>query len=688
MKKLKYLLCILTLGILIFLSLPVEFTFAASWFKYKDYSSGKTVKYYDVVPSYIIDGKKADLSKQPSLISSRNIAYASANALFRDSIGMSVKFSLKNQCIRFTYRGHVLKMFIGETRALFDGVEIEAPCAPFRIKYKKNGIKATMVPSRFVTETFGLSYEWDEDTSSVNIEIPLFISIDKVEKIYEGTKGKIYFEGEYFDQKGTYSLIFSSNAMINADCGILEKAGIKYKYKKKSGMITLSYNGNEVKYCINSRVSYVNGIFARNPYQPMLISYPDLDKEFVYIPGRFTFENLGFYYNWNDDIDCSEIYYEDPSNKKDKDGDSNKEKDGDKNVTEADKNPKLVKIINTVKGYKFFIDKDNCSQELEISLPMVKSIEDIDIRDNVYECMNELVIKGDHSEYFKDLSIENTGEAVLQIRIYYDSDADETYIRLFSNMILGCSPKMEEEGVLKIRFDYIKNLYKKVIVLDAGHGGHDPGAISVGDKYNESDLNLKIINNCRELFKKTDVKVFYTRTDDTFITLDDRAELSELVGADMFISVHHNASDNAKADGTSVHCSAMNEYESLNGLTSEKLAWRMLNSLLDYLETDMFAEGVIKRNFVVIRDSKAPAVLLEIGFVTNKKELKRLASDSFSKKVAQCIVDNVLDIYGEAYGEDATDNNDETNINDTVNEEESSNDKEDKEKEEIIQPLG
>ena len=306
----------------------------------------------------------------------------------------------------------------------------------------------------------------------------------------------------------------------------------------------------------------------------------------------------------------------------------------------------LINVYNTNDGYKFFIDKENCIQDLKLPVPESVSASDIEVFEDIIGCMTELTIAGDHRDFYKEAKVKNSGEAILQIQVYYDPNTDSTVLRLYSDLVLGCDITDIESGKVNVRMDFVKNLYKKVIVLDAGHGGHDPGAQAQG--YNESDLNLKVILNAREMFKETDVKVFYTRVDDTFQTLYDRADFAELVGADLFISVHHNSSWYNTIKGTSVYYGDLDTYTSLNGLTSEKLANLMLNNLAENLDTEVFATGVIAKNFVVVRDSKAPAVLLEIGFMSCPEELERLVKDKFSRKVARTIVDTVLSIYKEA----------------------------------------
>ena len=712
MKSLKNILGLIVLSILIIL-VPSFKAEAASGFKYKDYSLGKYVKHTGAIPKYNVDGLEADLSEQPAMISERNIAYASVNGLFRDVIGATTKYTKSRKCITITYKGHVLKMYIGETRAEFDGEEVEAPSAPIRIKYKKGKIMANLVPTRFVCELFGMEYNWDQEACTVYVNIPFYYEIDGETIKYVGTKGKITFEGEEVELYDAPSIIINDTALINSGSDIFEMSGVDFEYDEETDIIKISNEVHSLVYCINSRIVYVDGLLERCSVAPMMIYLPDKEDDVLYIPGRFTMENLGFYYYWNYETGTSEVYFVEPNepdpelingmdtgeNENSGDGgtdvdvnqkagntenaDSGESGNVDDNTAVEDSNGSdtgssensnasedestedgntgedgnteedttapqkvLINVINTVDGYKFFIDKDDCVQTLKLPVPEGIESKDIELRETLLDCITDLVIKGDYSGFYKEAEIINSGESILQIQIYYDPAANETIIRLLSDIVIGCGVSDADDNSVNVRMDFVKNIYKKVIVIDAGHGAHDPGAQSEG--YNESDLNLKVLLNCRELFKDTDIKVYYTRIDDTFLSLYDRAAFAELVGADMFIAIHHNSSWYKDVCGTSVYYGDKDTTTSLNGLTSETLAWKMLNNLAEALETKVFGEGVINKNFVVVRDSKAPAVLLEIGFMSNHDELSRLVNDKFSKKVAKVIFNTVMDIYEEA----------------------------------------
>ena len=657
LKKITLLTGIFLLTLLFCINLNTHNINAAT-FKYKDYAAGKTVKYKGVIPTYVVDGVTADFSTQPPLISERGIAYANVKALFKDMIGAKTSFNKSLNRITVSYGGHTLRMYLGSTKVEFDGEELEAPCEPFKIKYKSSKITAYMVPTRYVAEAFGFGYNWDSETETVTITVPMLIEFNGIERQYTGTRGKISYEGEPVAQPETCSLIYEDTALINASCELFEDdnpIGINYFFDDETGMIDIECDEHSINYCLDSKISYVDGLLARNPYAPMIVSFKALKKSYVYLPGRFTFENLGFYYNWNDETKTSEIYNTAPVVEEEpEEEETDPEKEEETEKQEEVKLPlELINVFNTDEGYKFFIDRENCRQEIKLDLPMISKKSEIDIRDDVLGCRTDLVIKGDHSEYFKDVEISNSGEAILQIQIWYDPNEDETIIRFLSDLVMGAAVKKNDDESFTVTFDFVKNLYKKVVVIDAGHGDHDPGAQHGG--YDEKDLNLKILNYAREYFKETDVKAFFTRTDDTFLTLYERADFAELVGADMFISVHHNSAWNEAAHGTSIYYGSKDTYTSLNGLTSETLAWRMLDALLKNLGTEQFSTGVINQNFVVVRDSKAPAVLLEIGFMSNSTELKKLVKNKFAKKAAKTIVDTVLDIYAEAYPEDVKD---------------------------------
>ena len=231
-----------------------------------------------------------------------------------------------------------------------------------------------------------------------------------------------------------------------------------------------------------------------------------------------------------------------------------------------------------------------------------------------------------------------------------------------------------------------KHLGLKTVVIDAGHGGKDPGALGKGKGINEKDIVLAVAKKMGTKIKAKypDVKVIYTRSDDTFIGLHERAMVARRNNADLFISIHCNGSSNTEAKGTSVHVLGQNsnnkknktdyfernmstaqrenavivleddyktKYQSFDPNSPESFISHQLQWMAYYESSLLFASEVVEnlikaplvpRRLVVDQDifqvlveANMPAVLLELAFVTNPTEYKYLSSVAGQDEVAE-----------------------------------------------------
>ncbi|HHW67077.1 AMIN domain-containing protein [Defluviitalea raffinosedens] len=182
--------------------------------------------------------------------------------------------------------------------------------------------------------------------------------------------------------------------------------------------------------------------------------------------------------------------------------------------------------------------------------------------------------------------------------------------------------------------------YRKIMVLDAGHGGKDPGAS--GNGVIEKEANLSIALKLNELLKNTDIKVYTTRTADTYPTLQERAALANEVEADIFLSIHNN-SFNGQHRGTEVlYFPTSNDQGP--GLTGKKMAQIFQNALVKKLGTK--DRGIKARSeLYVLKNTKMPAVITEIAFVDHKEDAALLKSDDFRQKTAQALYEAILTIF-------------------------------------------
>lgn len=217
---------------------------------------------------------------------------------------------------------------------------------------------------------------------------------------------------------------------------------------------------------------------------------------------------------------------------------------------------------------------------------------------------------------------------------------------------------------------------KKVIVIDAGHGGHDPGAIGCSGVY-EKNLTLAMAKELkRQLDAQRKYKVFLTRGTDIFIPLRKRVEIARHHGADLFISVHADSTKNSKARGLSVYtlsetasdkeAAALAERENkadvISGLNLYEQPKEVSDVLISLAQRETrnrsseFAkcmENKMRKSvklvsdthrfagFAVLKAPDVPSVLLEMGYLSNRTEERLLRQDSYRRKMATSIVEAV-----------------------------------------------
>jgi len=223
-----------------------------------------------------------------------------------------------------------------------------------------------------------------------------------------------------------------------------------------------------------------------------------------------------------------------------------------------------------------------------------------------------------------------------------------------------------------------KSLYKiKRVVIDPGHGGKDPGAIGPGGT-REKDIVLHVGKNLGKLLKKNHgVEVIYTRDRDKFVPLNERTEIANSKQADLFISIHTNASKKRKvrgletyflswsSDREAIRVAARENKVSIKkmqtmqgGLSmilqdlarnskreeSMRLAHSVQNAMVDSLKRDYSRIedlGVKYALFYVLVGAEMPSILVEISFISNREEEKRLATNKYRDRIAKAIAKGI-----------------------------------------------
>jgi N-acetylmuramoyl-L-alanine amidase len=176
------------------------------------------------------------------------------------------------------------------------------------------------------------------------------------------------------------------------------------------------------------------------------------------------------------------------------------------------------------------------------------------------------------------------------------------------------------------------------IFLDPGHGGHDVGAQSISKpRYQEKSLNLITAQFVKSFLQQLGYQVLMTRDGDKFVSLDKRTQIANECKPKptLFVSIHYNSAPSAEAQGIEVFFYQSKEKKE-RYLKSKRLAQAVLKNVL--VQTKAKSRGVKQGNFVVIRDTTMPAVLVEGGFVTNEAELQNLKEPLYLKRLAWGIV--------------------------------------------------
>jgi N-acetylmuramoyl-L-alanine amidase len=223
---------------------------------------------------------------------------------------------------------------------------------------------------------------------------------------------------------------------------------------------------------------------------------------------------------------------------------------------------------------------------------------------------------------------------------------------------------------------FSSKIFAKVVLIDPGHGGEEVGAIGYLDttkarKVFEKDLSLRLAKKIKDQLSKT-TTTYLTRSMDRTVSLQERADLADLVKADLFLSIHFNSSTNNKSNGfelfylhneSNLANAKVEKAENINlkgeeliinqilvdlvvqqtVTHSKSLASRVHQHVKPILKSNQLQDRGIKPGlFFVLALSKRPGLLIEVGFVSNQHELRKVNQDKFLDEMAKAISSGVM----------------------------------------------
>jgi len=217
---------------------------------------------------------------------------------------------------------------------------------------------------------------------------------------------------------------------------------------------------------------------------------------------------------------------------------------------------------------------------------------------------------------------------------------------LFTGICLLGSMYIQRVRTVQSIYTIAANREKKVVVIDAGHGGKDPGKVGVNDVL-EKDINLEIAHCLKELLEQNDVVVIMTREEDKDLASEQaksrknedlraRVKLVEESGADVTVSIHQNSYPEEDVDGAQVFYYTGSESGKLLGTCIQK-------QLKAELADGNHRMAKANKDYYLLKKSVSPTVIVECGFLSNARESELLGTEEYQRKVAYAIHLGILE---------------------------------------------
>lgn len=594
----KWWVGILFLAVL--LVLPGITSYAASSLKLT--YDGKTVNYTKSQVKFTVNGKTIALNNTPGIvINDTSMGYYLD--IFKTGLNATCSYNSETKKLTITKFDKTVVMTLNSKTAYVNGQKKTMSVAMKKVKYGNVNVTRIVVPVRFVAENLGYTYTWISSSKTGAIKYSwLELYQNGGWQKYTGTKVNTTFNGKKIDYGNMPGIISDGACLINAKKVFQKTLGMNCTYDSKKNTITLQQGEKNVVYTIGSKDVLVNGEKKQVSAAPLRVKNRVNDTYYLLVPAKFTATTFGYEYTWDSKTKTVKICDEEYA--------------------------KSAAVVSNAAIY--------------FSLPQEVNPDTITNADNYWKKNFTVTIPGDYVDYYKKNPVTISNSVVTKCTVSLTS-AGKTKLSFNTSKLQGYKVHTQE-GIVWIEVGEPKEIHKNIVVLDCGHGGYDSGA--VGGGYKEKDLTYSILYTyAKSYFNKStsNVKAYWSRYDDTFVTLNDRAAYAKSIGADMFISLHMNSATSTTAKGTEVYYSTSNNKTLSSGLNSKKMANVFQKGLVSTLGTT--SRGVKTAKYVVIHKNTVPAVLIELGFISNSEDRAKLVNKDIQKKSAKKIYDLTEELF-------------------------------------------
>ena len=447
---------------------------------------------------------------------------------------------------------------------------------------------------------------------------------------------------------------------------ISETNGARVVWDGTNRVVKITSDKIEINLQIDSKKAIVNKKEVELDVPAQIIS----DRTMV--PVRFVAESFGYIVGWSGETRTVSLTSPKPEKEPEKEPEEETEKEPEEETEKENAVVSLVTIgsSNTEKGYRITIKFDGKIKnrykmfELENPQRLIVDFENAQVDyTKKFEFKNETIVSaraGNHDGYMRvviDMEEPATYKTYLSEKedalvIFFDVESDEPIVKDTTAEEDKKEDEKEEEKEDKveeeaeqIKIEKPKSLEELVVVIDAGHGGSDPGALGKEDGEivaRESEINLAVALLVQEYLEDEGITVIMTRDDDSRVSLGERCIISNEGEAHLFVSIHSNAMDVGKEhiNGTMVFYGKEKDNDK-PWIKSKSLASNILEELCDALDT---ANLDVQNGdqLAVVRGTFAPAVLVELGFITNVEDREKITSKKYQKKAAKAIAEAII----------------------------------------------
>ncbi|MFD3258926.1 N-acetylmuramoyl-L-alanine amidase [Paenibacillus lentus] len=449
-----------------------------------------------------------------------------------------------------------------------------------------------------------------------------------------GGSTSIYLDGEALNlPKNGQVQNVKGNVMIPIRV-VMEELGFDVDWEKGTRTVTIKQADTTIKLFVNQTSATVNDKKVVMSIAPML------KEDTTLVPLRFVSEQMGLTVGW--DNATKTVYLITPDNGSGN-GTGGNTGSGNGNAGNGSTSPTPIPEQNlaSVKGISFDANRLIIAVDKNVAPDVFKLTDPNRIVIDIPNSRFDDSFSNNHSldAYQTGYMDINDYPDVSKIRYSQFSDQPST-IRVVMDLAGARNYSLlnANDGYviidLNVDQSYPSGNGKPLVVIDAGHGGTDPGAISVTKK-KEKDFNLSIAKKVENLLKKeTELDYVLTRSTDVFVTLKDRAKLANNMNADLFVSLHAN-SGSATASGVETY------YTRDESIPFAKTMHKYL------VESSGLPDRKVRaKSLHVTRETTMPAVLLEFGYLSNKGDEALLFTENFQNSVAQGVVDGIKDYLG------------------------------------------